>query len=145
MFLNSGKVTAVPLTDHIVIFIDCQTTSPNPTNGNLLEISWSLGNASGERFNEQSYLIKQPDDKPVPYRIKSITGISDADMEVAIPIEEARLRLLDTISCLPEPRYCIAHFARFELPFCYRYSTVQPAPLTYWQVLRQESAESSNK
>ncbi|HEY9776882.1 MAG TPA: GIY-YIG nuclease family protein [Planktothrix sp.] len=97
-----------------VLFVDCQTTGANPTAGDLLEISWFIAGANEEIC---SYLVKQPGQKAVPFRIKAITGISDDEMKEAIDMDEVRRLFQLSLNELPNPATCVAHFARFEHPF----------------------------
>lgn len=110
-------VKAVQLADHELLFLDCQTTAATPQQGSLLEIAWFTASAGGNRTALQSSLLAQPQDKPVPRRIQLLTGIDDSSMAQALPPSTVRELLERSISSLAEPRICIAHYARFELPF----------------------------
>jgi DNA polymerase-3 subunit epsilon len=98
-----------------VLFIDCQSTGANPRTGNLLEVGWCCGSAE-ESSAITSMLIKQPDAKAIPSRIRALTGITCEDMEAAVEAKlalEAIQKELATIS----GGKSVAHFASFERNF----------------------------
>jgi DNA polymerase III subunit epsilon len=82
-----------------------------------LEIAWFTADGSSQCSAMQTYLVKQPDDADIPYRIKSLTGIRQEEMERAISKEEARELLARSLQSIDQPNICLAHYARFEMPF----------------------------
>ncbi len=107
------------LSEHNCLFLDCQTTGASPSSGgNLLEVAWCSGSASGSFLTEvSSHLIMQPDEEPIPLRIQSLTGITDDAMVDAIYSGELVQRLLTSEQPSSLPRLCVIHYARFETPF----------------------------
>lgn len=96
-----------------IFFLDLQTTGAHPQNSHILEMAWSkpFGLTS-------SFLVEQPVNKVLPKRIKMVTGISDLEMEKAIPYSYAMENLQSFIhSSFKEKAICIIHFAQFERPF----------------------------
>ncbi|MBX3149596.1 GIY-YIG nuclease family protein [Candidatus Obscuribacterales bacterium] len=106
------------LSDHICLFLDCQTTGASVTSGgNLLEVAWCYG-ASGDLSSDvYSYLVKQPDEIPIPGRIQMLTGITDDDMVAGVEASEILDFLLQKSREISTPQLCIAHYARFETHF----------------------------
>ncbi|MBX3077324.1 GIY-YIG nuclease family protein, partial [Candidatus Obscuribacterales bacterium] len=106
------------LSDHICLFLDCQTTGASVTSGgNLLEVAWCYG-ASGDLSSDvHSYLVKQPDEIPIPARIQMLTGITDDDMVAGVEAREILDFLLQKSREISTPQLCIAHYARFETHF----------------------------
>jgi len=103
--------------EHKILIIDCQTTGQNPAIGNLLEIAWFVADGFAQRSTLHSYLVKQPDDAEIPYRIRSLTGIRQEEMQRAVTKDEVKKLLVQTLQELDQPNICLAHYARFELPF----------------------------
>jgi len=105
-----------------VLFVDCQTTGANPQQGNLLEISWFVATAQEKKLPHQSYLVSQPEDKAVPFRIQAITGIKTEDLIGSLTAAVVRDKFQQTLTAdatqrQAEPAFALAHFARFERPF----------------------------
>lgn len=127
--MNASADTSKPLllADLPVLLLDCQTTGPNPEKGNLLEIAWMVASASDALSQHQpgnqhepiihARIVAQPEDKPVPYRIQNLTGITQDLMAAAVSIEGVQSELLQSIGRLESPGLGLAHFARFEQPF----------------------------
>lgn len=107
------------LLDHACLFIDCQTTGASPASGgNLLEVAWCTGSASGSIASEvSSHLIAQPDQESIPFRIQSLTGITDDAMCDAVSSGVLIQKLLNNKQSLSMPQLCVIHYARFETPF----------------------------
>lgn len=87
-------------------FLDLQTTGAKPDNSNVLEMAW------GDDSSTKSFLVAQPEGEKVPYRIQAITGITDEDMQTALPIEEVLKHFAED-----QKAVAIIHFAQFERPF----------------------------
>ncbi|MGZ3790305.1 MAG: exonuclease domain-containing protein [Bacteriovorax sp.] len=101
------------LSDLPVFFLDLQTTGSRPESGHILEIAWASA-----RRPTMSFLVEQPQNVPVPRRIKMLTGVKDEDMENATPFPEIMIALQDFIASVSaENAICIIHFAQFERPF----------------------------
>jgi DNA polymerase-3 subunit epsilon len=80
-----------------------------------LEIAWSVFTADGAGSNSvESSVIRQPDDT-VPARIRSITGITDDDLQQAIELTDS-LPALEAALTIADNRVVI-HFAQFERGF----------------------------
>lgn len=92
-----------------VFFLDLQTTGAKPESGNILEVAFALTAGS-----VVSYLVQQPSQESIPRRIKLITGVSDNDMDKAIPLNDV---LNELKSFIPQNSFCIIHYAQFERPF----------------------------
>ncbi len=103
--------------EHKILIVDCQTTGQNPSSGNLLEIAWFTADGSSQCSAMQTYLVKQPDDTEIPHRIKSLTGIRQEEMERAISKDEVKELLAQSLQTIDQPKICLAHYARFEMPF----------------------------
>jgi DNA polymerase-3 subunit epsilon len=107
----------VKLLDLKLVFLDLQTTGASPATGAPLEMAWALGSANDKRHGlTRRYLLKQPDEQPVPKRIQALTGITDGDMENAVDWCHAETELRESVgkACLPS---FVIHYAQFERPF----------------------------
>lgn len=99
-----------------VLILDCQTTGMHPSIGDLLEIAWYWG--TPDSFDErkvESYLFKQ--DESLSPRVTEITGISDQDLERALPPEEIYQKLARILEEAGDQGVALIHYARFEKPF----------------------------
>ena len=116
-----GSTVDAALTDLEYMYLDCQTTGASPETGNLLEVAWCFEEPSSAFASSEpsivSRLLLQPEGEKIPLRIQRITGITDDDLECAIQPAEVREMLLQSVEKLREPRLCIIHYSRFELPF----------------------------
>jgi len=110
-------ISSLSLADQPALFVDCQTTGPNPAKGNLLEITWFIATAKEPPSVLVSNLVKQPEDAPIPHRISKLTGIKTAELTDAIDKEEVSRQFHSTVAQLSQPAISLAHFARFERPF----------------------------
>ncbi|MBC7538482.1 MAG: GIY-YIG nuclease family protein [Bacteriovorax sp.] len=102
------KLNSLPL-----FFLDLQTTGAKPESGHILEIAWG-----SHALKTCSILVEQPGLESIPRRIQMVTGVRDADMELAVPFPEVMKNLQDFIhNVSPTNSICIIHFAQFEKPF----------------------------
>jgi DNA polymerase III subunit epsilon len=107
----------VNLLDLKLLFLDLQTTGASPATGAPLEIAWALGRGKDARSKITTrYLLRQPDDQPVPRRIQALTGITDGDMEHAVDWQHAKSQMLDSLAESARKAFVI-HYAQFERPF----------------------------
>lgn len=100
-----------------VIFLDLQTTGSKPDNSHILEMAWG----HSQHKSVSSYLVAQPENKPIPRRIQFITGIDEKLMAAASPLEDVlhqfSLFLKSGLMDTEEKPVVIIHFAQFERPF----------------------------
>ncbi len=87
--------------DLSLCFIDCQSTGSNPATADLLELA----------FDDQSYLLQTS--APISKKIQSLTGITPDEYEQAISRAVLFTKLSEYLA-LKQPRWIVAHFARFE-------------------------------
>lgn len=92
-----------------VFFLDLQTTGARPGAADILEVAWSFSYSQ----EVKSYLAKQEEEKPVPRRILSLTGLKLSDLEQAHPLEKIFAELYSEI----KDHSAVIHFAQFEKPF----------------------------
>lgn len=92
-----------------VFFLDLQTTGAKPESGFILEVAWSCPES-----DVVAHLVEQPDQLAVPRRIQMITGVTDAEMERAVPFPEVMNQLQNFIQ---KKSHAVIHFAQFEKPF----------------------------
>lgn len=105
------------LLDLKLVFLDLQTTGASPATGNPLEVAWTVGCAADNSPGPtHRYLLKQPDEQPLPKRIQALTGITDGDMEHAVDWPHARAELNTAFHDAPLSAFVI-HYAQFERPF----------------------------
>ncbi len=97
------------LKDLPVFFLDLQTTGAKPGAADILEVAWSLS----DKDEVHSVLSAQAEDRPVPRRILSLTGIAAEELESATPLSDIFDRLYLDI----QDRLAVIHFAQFERPF----------------------------
>lgn len=97
------------LKDLPVFFLDLQTTGAKPGTADILEVAWSLSGTD----KVHSVLAAQAEDRPVPRRILSLTGIAADELEGAHPLSDILERLYQDIQDRPG----VIHFAQFERPF----------------------------
>lgn len=97
------------LTDLPVFFLDLQTTGAKPGSSDILEVAWSLSDSE----DVHSLISQQAEDRPVPRRILSLTGIESQDLEGATPLPDIFQLLYREIGDRP----AVIHFAQFEKPF----------------------------
>ena len=116
MVINKKSLLEYKLSDTPVLILDCQTTGASPVHGNVLEIAYRVHHpkARSQEFCN-SYLVKQPEDQPIPPRIERLTGITNDDLEDAVSAKSVIKELKKTFNTLPP--VCVIHFSRFELPF----------------------------
>lgn len=95
-----------------VFLLDCQTTGMRPPAGRILEIAWSVTNATEETSEVESYLVSLPEGESVPYRVRELTGITDEEMSEARPLEEVFSRFSERAR-----EVAVIHYAQFEKPF----------------------------
>jgi len=117
------------LDDLIVLFLDCQATGANPENGAVIELGWARScvhfdmDITAKRI--ETYLIQLPEDRVIPRRVQSITGISLDDLVCGHPIQKVWKKLYslaDDIARLNRMKKCpvIIHFSQYEKPFLHR-------------------------
>lgn len=111
-----------------VLAFDCQATSSNPGTGSLLEMGWMKTRAKDvfdleqmERKSE-NYLIKPPDEIPIPPRVLKITGIELDEFQRAVTRRTAWQRLKRAARETAEHNrqslcHVVIHFSRYEEPF----------------------------
>lgn len=105
------------LLDSKLVFFDLQTTGASPASGAPLEVAWTVGAAKDQHeCVVYRYLLRQPDEQPVPRRIQALTGITDGDMESAVEWVHASGELQAALSNACMPGFVI-HYAQFERPF----------------------------
>lgn len=92
-----------------VFFFDLQTTGARPGTADILEVAWSLVDSPVIK----SFIAKQDEDKPVPRRILSLTGLKTEHLEQAQPLEHIFEQLYADI----KEHSAVIHFAQFEKPF----------------------------
>lgn len=97
------------LKDLPVFFLDLQTTGAKPSTADILEVAWSV---SGKE-EVHSVLSAQVEDRPVPRRILSLTGIAAEELQSATPLAE----IFDQLYLDIQDRPAVIHFAQFERPF----------------------------
>lgn len=102
------------LKDLPLFFLDLQTTGAKPENSNILEIAW------GDLEKIESALVAQPEGAGVPYRIQTLTGISDDDMTAALPLDEVLGKVREFMQAhqaMDSKALAVIHYAQFERPF----------------------------
>ena len=115
------------LKDMEVLVLDCQATQSNPDKGFLLETGWSIIKASGnfdaESLNSsvETHLIRIPAGRSIPFAVRRVTGLSDADFSSAINEENVWLRLSDAAARVAKSNHSsvcptVIHYARYETP-----------------------------
>lgn len=105
------------LFDAHLLFLDLQTTGASPATGAPLEIAWAQGCAHDHQHSGvRQYLLKQPDEAPIPKRIQSVTGITEQDMGQAVSWNEVESKLCSSLAESHVQSFVI-HYAQFEIPF----------------------------
>ena len=104
------------LQDLDVLVLDAQATGASPRHGHLLELGWAWAQARDPDVDVRARLISQPEGSALPKIITRVTGIDDAALARARPIEEVWSEL--TATCAKRaPARAVIHCARFELSF----------------------------
>ncbi len=104
------------LSDLQVLVLDAQATGASPAHGHLLELGWAWARAREIEVDVRARLILQPGSARVPKIITRVTGIDDATLERARPLEAVWSEL--TAACAKRaPTRAVIHCARFELSF----------------------------
>ena len=101
------------LLDSQVVIIDCQTNGSSPGKSQMVELGWSVCNASTSG-SVLSSLIALKEDQSIPGRILGLIGIK-ADELASAPQESDVIATLK--SSLPPRPVFISHYARFEQGF----------------------------
>lgn len=104
------------LQDLDVLVLDAQATGASPRHGHLLELGWAWARARETDVDVRARLIAQPDGNELPKIITRVTGITDAALERARPIDEVWSELTGTCA-KRAPARAVIHCARFELSF----------------------------
>lgn len=104
------------LQDLDVLVLDAQATGASPRHGHLLELGWAWAQAQDTDVDVRARLILQPEGSEVPKIITRVTGIDDAALERARPVEEVWSELAATCA-KRAPARAVIHCARFELSF----------------------------
>jgi DNA polymerase-3 subunit epsilon len=109
-----------------ILALDCQTTGSNPANGHILEIGWkhvigTRDDAASQTAIESNVLCL-PEGETVPRRIQRMTGISQQELESAIPpkkVWKSLVKLSKQVAKRHHQARCplIIHFSKFEEPF----------------------------
>lgn len=97
------------LKDLPVFFLDLQTTGARPGNADILEMAWSLSDAE----DIHASVVTQPEERPVPRRILSLTGIHADELGNAKDLKS----LFDNLYSAAADRIAVIHYAQFEQPF----------------------------
>lgn len=105
------------LKEQPVLLIDCQTTGMRPSAGQMLELAWCVSNPEDPNPTIESRLIRLPEGESVPKLATELTGITDADMEAAVSMEEVFASFQKTLSQLHNPALSVIHYAQFEKAF----------------------------
>jgi DNA polymerase-3 subunit epsilon len=106
--------------EHIpVLFLDCQTTGANPDKGDVMEIGWAC---SKNAEHIETFLINLPEERTIPKRVQSVTGITPEDMNQGHSVDEVWSRLLDVASRVAQDASMdacptVIHFSKFEEQF----------------------------
>lgn len=113
------------LRDEPVLVLDAQATGASPAHGQLLELGWGWGSARDPELQTQAHLLSQPEGEGLPKIITRVTGITDAALAHARPMDAVWGELL--AECAPRaPVRAVIHCARFELSFLQ--SRAEPLP-----------------
>ncbi len=104
------------LQDLDVLVLDAQATGASPRHGHLLELGWAWAQARETDVDVRTRLISQPPGSELPKIITRVTGIDDAALGRARPMDEVWSEL--TATCAKRaPARAVIHCARFELSF----------------------------
>lgn len=104
------------LQDLDVLALDAQATGASPAHGQLLELGWAWTRAREIDVDVRVRLIAQPEGTKLPKIITRVTGIDDAALVRARPMDEVWSEL--TATCAKRaPARAVIHCARFELSF----------------------------
>ncbi len=101
------------LLDAQVVIIDCQTNGSSPGKNQMVELGWTVCNATF-RGEIRSSLIGLKEGQTIPGRILSLIGVKEDELSNA-PHEIDVLAKFK--SSLPGPTIFLAHYARFEQGF----------------------------
>jgi len=117
------------LTSLRVLLLDCQATGADPERNSLLEMGWSVINASGSENDHHppvvSHIIAQSPETEIPGRVRRITGITDdmtaggddpASLWAGLTATAAETAALNGMDMCPT----VIHYARFEEPWLRR-------------------------
>lgn len=114
----------LPLKELTYLALDCQTTGNNTQKDHILELGWCMFTVSENEtpHASQTLIIHPPQDISVPKRIQKLTGIEDADMTRAVPLDDAIQALTACATAVAQKNgllLCptIIHYARFEMGF----------------------------
>ncbi|MGD9176190.1 MAG: exonuclease domain-containing protein [Desulfobacterales bacterium] len=114
------------LNDLEVLTLDCQATGANPQKGHLLEIGWvqtcAATTLEPETLTAEAYLVALPAEVDIPPAVQRVTGITQANVEGALPATDIWLKLSRTakrVTDLDLMEKCpiIIHYAHFEKAF----------------------------
>lgn len=95
------------------VFVDFETTGLDPETSYVIEIGALKTDAEGNEIGRMETFLSLPNGYHVPERITKLTGISDADLEGAIPEKDGMRALYDFIG----DATVVAHHAPFEIGF----------------------------
>ena len=99
------------------LFLDAQTIGMRPPRGRLLELAWCKARAGDDELKVDSHLIALPEGLTLPRMVTDLTGITDADMKNALPLEDVHKAFAAEALSLPGPPIALIHYAQFEKPF----------------------------
>lgn len=106
------------LRDLDLLLVDCQTTGASPSHGHLLELGWMRYRAAdpvpATDDELRARLVAMPDGHTVPRRVADLTGITDAMLADADPLEEVWQGFCEAHAAADRPA---AHYAQFERRF----------------------------
>jgi len=132
-----------PLEEFQVLVLDCQTTGGSAERHDLIEIGWLPVRAAdvgaGDLPAARTYLVRQPDDLPLPGHVAKLTGIGSREMDAAVDanvIWGALAAAAEGVMRANGMVYCptVIHYARFEMAFLKKLhrqvNTPAPFPFT---------------
>lgn len=105
------------LSDTEVFVLDCQSTGATPSQGDLLELGWTVTAGTDRGEPVRAHWVLPRSGRRVPRIVRELTGFRDDCLATALAPEDCWTLLRSDVSAHGGTARAVIHFAHFELAF----------------------------
>lgn len=105
------------LSDTEVFVLDCQSTGATPSQGDLLELGWTVTAGTDRGDLVRAHWVVPRSGRRVPRIVRELTGFRDDCLASALAPEDCWTLLKEDVSARGGSARAVIHFAHFELAF----------------------------